>query len=479
MRRRWYPGNWPLGVQLALAFTLVALLALGGGGVFLVNQTEDRQLAQRTEKVLQQAQVAARLAQETRFIGSPDALPLALYSLQQQIGVRPVVLDAKGAVVADSWLPSPFQGQTATHPEVATALAGNEATGYRQLSTGEWVVYAAVPMKRGPDGPVAGVTLVSADLSDVAANLADLKRQIIVVVTLAGLLTLAVSLGLSRYLARPIERLHEAATGLALGQMETRVLPGGSSEVMALGQQFNVMAQELQRIDEQRRDFVASASHELRTPVALVRALAEALLGDTQGDLAVYKEYLGDIVKECERAGHLVDRLLELARLDERRGGQAHAQPVDLANLCLELSDSFQPMAAKHQVQLLVEVPDAVWLQTDAFLVETVVTNLTENALKYTPVGGEVQVTLTQSADAVRIQVADTGPGIPPEHLPHLFERFYRVDKSRARATGGVGLGLSIVAQSAALLGGRIEVDSAVSAGSRFTLVLPVPKALN
>ena len=461
--------GWPLALQLALSFTLIVAVALGGGGTFLLRRVEHRALATRTAEVLTKARAASLLATETRFTRPGATLTSDLFTFQQQTGVRPLVIGLDGVVTADSWTPSPMVGKPLMLPEVAEALKGREATGTRRLAGEGLTLYAAVPLLKNQ--VTSGAVLVSANVADVEKSLADLRRQMLWVLVMAGLVAMLLGLALAQWLSSPLERLHRAASALTKGRLETRVVPGGSREVAALGTRFNAMAEELGRMDEQRRLFVAAASHEMRTPVASVRALAEALLSDTSGNVALYKEYLGDIVTECEHAGHLVDRMLELARL-EGRTGSLDATMDACAAVRVAVSQ-VRPLAQAKELQLEVDAPEELLLFGESWLLEAAVRNLVENAVKYTPAGGHVAISVTEAGGEIRVAVSDTGPGIPPEHLPHLFERFYRVEKSRSRATGGVGLGLTIAHRAVAGLGGRIDVASEPGRGSTFTVILP------
>lgn len=465
------PKPWPLGVQLAVGFSLITVLTLGIVGTLLINQITERQLADRTAKVMAQARVAADLASEVRFAQNPAGLPLALFTFHLQTGVRPIVLDADGVVVADSRIPSPLDQQKLVHPEVLQALQGDEAHGYRQVGEEEWALYGAVPMP--PEQRIGRAVLVSADLTDLALGLRETRLQLIWGLTAGGVAAVLAGFVVAHYLARPLTRLDETVAALAQGELGARVQPTGSREIQGLGQRFNLMAAELARIDVQRRTFVAAASHEMRTPVATVRVMAEALLHDRSGDLALYKEYLQDIIGEADHARYVMERLLELARLE----GQSNLRPVgpvDLPAVCADVMDTLLPVADKRAITLKLQAGDApVWISGEAFLVETVLNNLVENALKYTPEGGHVSISVLADGPEARVAVRDTGPGIAPEHLPHLFDRFYRVDTSRARPTGGVGLGLAIAAEAARLLNGRLEITSTQGEGSCFTLHVP------
>lgn len=472
MKGRFLPRPIPLALQLTLAFTLLIAAALGGGGAFLAERLQERQLALRTHEVLAKARTVAALAGRTQNATEGAALTQVLFTFQQQAGVRPIVLDPGGIVIGDSWTPSPLLNQPLDIPEVKVALAGQESAGARRIDPDGLVLYAAVPLRAG--GKLAGAVLVSASLADIDQVFADLKQQMVWVVLGAGFLSLILGWGLARMLARPLERLAEATTALARGDLGVRVEPGGSRETAALGQRFNQMAEELAHVEQQRRNFVGAASHELRTPVASIRALGEAVISDDAAAPEVYREFVGDILKECDQAAHLVDRMLELTRLEGRpRLRSGVDEPAELVGLITAMVNGLRPLAQTRGIGLTVEASGPVWAPGESWLVETIVVNLVENAIKYTPPGGSVQVQIAREGAEARVTVSDTGPGIAPAHLPHLFERFYRADKSRARATGGVGLGLSIAAEAATQLNGRITVDSEVGRGSRFTLFMP------
>jgi two-component system, OmpR family, sensor kinase len=475
MRRRFLRGQVPLVLQLTLAFTLLAAAALGGGGAFLTQRLQERQLAMRTDEVLEKARAAASLVGQLQSNREGPALSQALYAFHEQAGVRPIVLDSNGIVVGDSWIPAPFANQHLNLPEVTAALAGRESAGPRRIDPDGLVLYAAVPLRAG--GKAAGAVLVSASLGDLDQVFAELKGQMVWVMLGAGVLSLLLGWGLARALARPLERLAEATTALAHGDLAARVDPGGSLETAALGRRFNQMAQELAHVEEQRRSFIGAASHELRTPVASIRSLGEALISDDSADLVMYREFVGDILKECDQAAHLVDRMLELTRLEGRARPQPRAdEPLELVGLITAAVKGLSPMARSRGTALTVEAGDPIWVPGESWLIETIVSNLVGNAIKYTPDGGVVRVQVVRQGNEARVTVVDTGPGIAPEHLPHLFERFYRADRSRARDTGGVGLGLSIAAEAAAQLGGRLTVESEVGQGSQFSLILPVAR---
>ncbi len=224
------------------------------------------------------------------------------------------------------------------------------------------------------------------------------------------------------------------------------------------------------RLEVLRRDFVANASHELKTPVAAVRALAETLLTALPDDPEAGRRFAERIGREAERLDILARALLDLSRVER---GTLDVEPVDLVGLVKEVADGYRDLAEERRVRLDTELQPQVSLRGDRAQLGLLLSNLLDNALRHTPAKGTVGVRLEAAEGRAVLQVADTGEGIPAGELSRIFERFYRVDKARARRTGGTGLGLAIVRHVAGNHGGEVKVDSQEGAGSTFTLRLP------
>jgi two-component system phosphate regulon sensor histidine kinase PhoR len=224
------------------------------------------------------------------------------------------------------------------------------------------------------------------------------------------------------------------------------------------------------RLEVLRRDFVANASHELRTPVAAVRALAETLLTALPDDPEAGRQFAERIAREAERLDVLARDLLDLSRVER---GTLDVEPVDLVGLAKEVVGGYEDLATERRVRLRSELQQ-VSMRGDRAQLGLLLSNLLDNALRHTPAKGTVCVRLDAAESRALLQVADTGEGIPARELPRVFERFYRVDKARARQTGGTGLGLAIVRHVAEAHGGTVRVDSELGRGSTFTVALPV-----
>jgi two-component system phosphate regulon sensor histidine kinase PhoR len=225
------------------------------------------------------------------------------------------------------------------------------------------------------------------------------------------------------------------------------------------------------RLEVLRRDFVANASHELKTPVAAVRALAETLQTALPDDPAAALRFAERISREAERLEVLVRDLLDLSRVER---GTLDVEPVDLVGLVKEAVGGYLDLAEERRIQLVTELRPGIGIRGDRAQLGLLLSNLIDNALRHTTANGTVCIRLDPAESRAVLQVADTGEGIPAGELSRVFERFYRVDKARARQTGGTGLGLAIVRHVAEAHGGTVRVDSELGRGTTFTVTLPV-----
>ncbi|WP_217923351.1 sensor histidine kinase [Miltoncostaea oceani] len=329
--------------------------------------------------------------------------------------------------------------------------------------------------------PTGGALLVGIPLSDVNDTL---RRLLLIeiavgVVTLAGLTLLA--LWLVRLGLRPLERMGTTADAIAAGDLSRRVDDDDPrTEVGRLGRTLNAMLGRIEEsFDERRaseerlRRFVADASHELQTPLTSVRGYAELFRRGGADDPEDLQTIMRRIEAEAARMGVLVDDLLLLARLDQ--GRPLDLRPLDLAEIAGELAADARVVEPGRPITVRDDGP--VMVRGDDLRLRQVVGNLLSNARAHTPPGAAVTVTTTARDGEAVVEVADTGPGLAPEHAARVFERFFRADPSRARTSGGSGLGLSIVAAIAEAHGGRAEVTSAPGEGAAFRLVLPLADA--
>ena len=297
---------------------------------------------------------------------------------------------------------------------------------------------------------------------------------------------IAIVLGyfLSAAFADKINALRTAARAIAAGQLNTRIRVPGRDEVTELAESFNNMAAQLesaaamrQEAEQMRRNLIAWVGHDLRTPLTSVRAMVEALADGMVDDPATAARYLRTAKRDIHALSLLIDNLFEMAQIDAG-GLQLDRQPNSLSDLISDTLESFHGLAEEKGIKLQGQVTPAVDpVSMDARLIGRVLTNLISNAIRHTPGGGTIAVNARSVVGGVEVSVRDSGDGIRPEDLPHVFEQFYRGEKSRSRATGGAGLGLAIVKSFVEAHSGAIRAESKVGEGTRFTFFLPKQQA--
>lgn len=299
----------------------------------------------------------------------------------------------------------------------------------------------------------------------------SINRSLLLGGSLAIAIALLLTFVLSRRMTSPIGGLAKAARRLGRGDLSQRVQLQGEGEVAALAQAFNSMAADLEHAEQLRRNMVADVAHELRTPLSNIQGYLEAIRdGVVEPDAATIRS----LNEEAALLSRLVNELQELS-LAEAGELKLVYQAEDIANLVKQAVTPWLPKVAAKEVSLSLDLPDNLPLvNIDWQRVNQVLHNLLENAVAHTHKGGTINVAAITQGDWVEVSVSDTGEGIPADDLPHIFERFYRVDKSRARATGGSGLGLTIAKRLVEAHGGTITLQSELGKGSRFSFTLPI-----
>jgi heavy metal sensor kinase len=357
-------------------------------------------------------------------------------------------------------------------------------------------VGASVPIDRSADGPrfdslnlpelghvrrmaaplPAGnrdLTLVLlAELEHVDEEMAQVLRALLITAPITLLVAITLAYFLAYKALAPVEELRQLTDEITAERLDRRLpIRNASDELGLLAQTINSMITRLERSFHEVRRFTADASHELRTPVSIIRSEAE--LGLTGGQIPdSARRRFESIVEECARLADLTQHLLALCR-EEAGVAQVGRAPVHLASLISESTDVMRPLAEAKQQRLEIEIKEHPVVRGNADRLRQVCCNLLENAIKYTLAGGEVSVRLDRHDGEAVLTVCDRGIGIPPEHLPHIFERFYQAESGRSQAGAGAGLGLSIVQSIVEAHGGRIEVTSESGAGSVFRVFLP------
>jgi signal transduction histidine kinase len=438
-----------------IAFVLIIILA--GGGVFLAGRVALNKLGPfASGRVLTTTHLwANRLADYYDQRGSWDGVATLITGYPCEPGWGPwdqdwqmdyLLATADGTIVADAM--GERLGQTLNRPERTWAtpiMVDDQQVGLLLLSPFDYHLRSV--------HPTVGRSFLLAGLA-------------------IGGLTLVVGLALSRGMSRPLTDLTAATQAVATGDLSVRVPVRYHGEVRDLAIAFNAMTEELARADELRRNLTADVAHELRTPLSVIQGKLEGVL---DGVYPSTPEHLSPILKEIRLLARLVEdlRLLSLAETGQLT---LEKRATDMGALLRDAQVNFGPQAADRGVTLALDLPTELpKVIADQRRIGQVLGNLLTNALRHTPSGGCVTLSATASGEIVKVTVTDTGPGIPPEDLPYIFERFWRGEKSRSRAGGGAGLGLAIAKHLVQAHGGEIGVESPSEVGEGTTFYFTLP----
>jgi heavy metal sensor kinase len=462
VRRIWHPAA---SIRVRLTLWYVALLAI----ILLVFSallylTLSRGLREELDVTL--STEAARLIASMDFENNAPQLGEAPDNLR--IGTVAALYDATGRRLLAY---DPRQPLPALADSLSQAARGQQSFATASLADGtQWRVLTAPVFENGLQ---VGILQVGRPVAQVDATMRQLSLLLMVAVPLTLLVASAGGLFLAGRALNPIDGITRAAAAIGADDLSQRLnLRGNQDEVGRLAATFDRMLDRLDRAFRRQRQFTADASHELRTPLTMLASQIDVAL-ERKRTAADYETLLRSLREDAARMTQLVSELLTLARAD---AGQQllTREELDLGELVSNVVQAMQPLALQRGVQLAEHGQPQVTISGDQTRLTQLLINLVDNALRYTSSGGRVDVAVKEEAGWAELSVADTGMGIAAEHLPHLFERFYRADPARARSDGGSGLGLAIAQWIVQAHGGQISVASEFGHGSTFTVRIPL-----
>ena len=404
-----------------------------------------------------------------------------------ELGGRLMVLDTAAKVQADSY--SELNGTRVELPEVAAILVNGKAVDYgvHQLGSTQglsvlsllspfdekavWVGYCTASLTQG--GQTIGLLLFSSPIQDMMQRLTALQGRMALYFLAAAIAAMTIALVVSRVITKPIMTLTKGIQRMGRGDLSVRVPVQGSGELRRLAETFNVMSGKLEMLDKSRNQFVSNASHELKTPLSTMKILLENIIYQPEMDSELRTEFLTDVNREIDRLNLIISDLLTLVSMDSKTM-RLKRETFRFADVVTDVVHRLTVVADKRRQEVKLQVSDSCEMYADMAKLTQVVYNIMDNAIKFTPEGGLIRVRLVRSGRDAILRISDNGPGIPKEDQPHIFDRFYRVDKARSRDTGGTGLGLSIVNQLVLMHGGSVSVQSDEGHGSTFTVELPI-----
>ncbi len=401
-------------------------------------------------------------------------------------GIHTRLLTEGGAVVVglpltDATVQMPLAEQNASiptsellqRPEIESALDGTPATSLRRVFGSQRVLYAAAPIY-ADGGQIVGVVYIATPLPATGLP-TNIILQLIGAILLAVFLASLAGTFLARQIAKPLEALANTAKTISSGDLKAQTPTDSNiAELQSLSQTFNAMTDSLRQSDEAKKAFIADVTHELRTPLTVIKGTIETLEDGALDDREGRGPLLTSMQRETDRLIRLVNELLVLTRADAG-SLQLDIQPLDLDELAKQRCDVLSNLARQQGVSLRVinEGNERTRVLADPDRLSQVLDNLLDNAIRHSLKGSTITISIKEENFGISCSVSDEGDGIPPEHLPFVFERFYRVDKSRDRNSGGTGLGLAITRALVRAQGGTITAQSVVGKGTTIQFWLP------
>lgn len=456
---------------LLAAYALTGIIPLLLMASTMLHSVQGYFVEERKKELLSQANVISGQAASSNYLFSEDGrreLEEVILEMGQSNNFRVLVLDSACTVIYDTGYGE--IGKTILLPEVIEALENRDIA--REQEDG--MVYAAVSIV-GSGNSRDGVVLISDALTDIQDTVGDIARKAYIMVGVMVLVVFILMLVVSQVFTEPVKSVIRVVQRMSEGHFEQRAVVRTKihNEVVDLAIACNQMADQLEKVESSRQQFVSNVSHELKTPLSSVKVLSESILLMEDVPKETYVEFLHDINSEVDRMTAIINDLLILVKLDQKEV-PLNFQETDLNEMMAGIIKRLQPLADAKEISLQWEKMKEITAEVDEMKLSLAVSNLIDNAIKYTPEKGNVKVTLDSDHQNAFISVADTGIGIPETEVGRVFERFYRVDKTRDRETGGTGLGLSITHATVMMHNGSIKVNSREDEGTTVLVRVPL-----
>ncbi len=449
-----------------LAGLLPCVAALFG----IVKFYESRAVELRTAEIQNQCTILSNQLSNYGYLAdtSSEVINTSLAQLTNIYNGRVMVMDQDLQVIKDTY--SLDEGKTDVSENVVRCMKGERTNYYDR--TNHYIEVTSPVVESGKD-KVIGVMLVSVSTDNIETTKQVLYTHGSVIVGIVLILLAMLSVFFADRMVRPIHKITGAIENVTEGYSDDVLHVDTFTETRQLSEAFNKMLGRLKILDESREEFVSNVSHELKTPMTSMKVLADSLLEQENVPVEMYQEFMEDIAKEIDRENQIITDLLSLVKMD-RSGQTMNIQTMNINELLEQILKRLKPIAEKKSVEMVMETFRPVNAEIDETKFTLAVSNLVENAIKYNHENGWVHVSLNADYKYFYVRVEDSGIGIPEQDQAHIFERFYRVDKSHSREIGGTGLGLAIARNAVLVHRGSIKVYSNEGEGTTFTVRIPL-----
>lgn len=452
---------------LLMLVGIIPCLVLKG---LVLESYENRAVAVRTAEIQDQCTVLCDQLSNSNYReeGISETIQTELTQLARVNKGRIVVTDDDFCVTEDTY--NQDTGKKLVSEDVVRSSRGEQVTRYDRE---HGYIEAASPIRKSEDEPMMGVVQISVPTDTIAATKDLLARKANMAELVIILIVVVAAFFLGKIMVRPFAKITRSIGDLQDGYDADYLHVYTYAETTLISDAFNQMLGRLKKLDDSRQEFVSNVSHELKTPLTSMKVLSDSLLSQKEAPVELYREFMGDLSEEIERENKIINDLLSLVKMD-KTAAKMNIQSENVNELVERILKRLQPLASEANVEVVYESVRPVTAEVDEVKLSLAISNLVENAIKYNREEGWVHVTLNADHKYFYIEVADSGIGIPEGETEHIFERFYRVDKSHSRESGGTGLGLSIARNAVVMHRGAIKVFSQPGEGTTFSVRIPI-----
>ncbi len=459
-----------LRVRIILLIVMAGVIpALVLRGVIL-SSYEKREVEVRTVEIQAQCTILCNQLSDSNYLTGEmsDVMKSELVQMSNIYNGRILVIDHDFRIQEDTY--DMDEGKTIVSEDVIRCFKGKSTNSYD--AENQYIEVTSPIYDKGSE-MITGVMLISAATDRVIDSMKVLNERIMVVCLAIGLVVVILASTVGFSMVRPFQRISRSIAAVTEGYEDDYLHENTYTETMLISDAFNKMLGRMKVLDDSKNEFVSNVSHELKTPLTSMKVLADSLLIQEDVPAELYKEFMGDLSEEIERENKIINDLLSLVKMD-KTANTLNIKSENMNTLVERILKRLRPIAATRNIELVFESFRPVTAEVDEVKISLAISNLVENAIKYNKENGWIHVSLNADHKYCNIEVADSGIGIPQEAIEHIFERFYRVDKSHSREIGGTGLGLAIARSAIVMHRGAVRVYSQLGQGTTFTVRIPL-----
>lgn len=436
----------------------------------ILSSYEKRAVEVRTAEIQNQCTILCNQLSNSNYLtgDTSEVIKTELIQLSNIYNGRVLVVDQDFRIKEDTY--DMDKGKTIISEDVIRCFRGKGTSSYDAKNR---YIEVTSPIYDLGNEKITGVMLVSVSTDSINDNIQVLDERIIIVGLTVGMVMMVLAFAAGFMMVRPFQRISRSIEAVTEGYEDNYLHENAYTETMRISEAFNKMLGRMKVLDDSKNEFVSNVSHELKTPLTSMKVLADSLLAQEEVPAELYKEFMGDLSEEIERENKIINDLLSLVKMD-KTASTVNIKSENINALVERILKQLRPIAATRNIEVVFESFRPVTAEVDEVKISLAITNLVENAIKYNKENGWIHVSLNADHKNCYIEVADSGMGIPEEAIEHIFERFYRVDKSHSREIGGTGLGLAIARSAVVMHRGAIKVFSQVGEGTTFTVRIPL-----